>query len=146
MLAVMLALRGAVSRAAVSRILAMLALLAPFCALAYQDSSPSPVSRAECISEIDVKLKRVHNFLLQQHLAGVLLTRSIISRGSPQELANNMIVITSETGAASLLIMGDGHEYVVGNNSEMPRPASRTRIWLDWAMSLNQPGVRRKRG
>jgi Xaa-Pro dipeptidase len=84
-------------------------------------SSPSPVSHAELMSEIDVKLGRVHSFLLQRHLAGVLLTRvdnvSWITAG----LASNMIVMTDEIGASSLLIMQDGRKYVIANNSEMPR-------------------------
>ncbi len=83
--------------------------------------SASPVSRAELMSEIDVKLGRVHSFLLERHLAGVLLTRvdnvSWITAG----LASNMIVITDEIGASSLLIMQDGRKYVIANNSEMPR-------------------------
>jgi Xaa-Pro aminopeptidase len=83
--------------------------------------SHDPVSHAELLSEIAVKLQRVHNFLSEQHLDGILLTRvdnfSWITAG----IADNHIVITTENGAASLLLMRDGHRYVVANNSEMPR-------------------------
>ncbi len=88
---------------------------------AAQGSFPDPVSRAELLGEIQAKLQRVHAFLIQQHLAGVLLSRvdnfSWITAG----IADNHIVITSEIGAASLLIMRDGRQFVIANNSEMPR-------------------------
>jgi antitoxin VapB len=73
------------------------------------------------MAEIDTKLQRVHHFLAARHLTGVLLSRvdnfSWITAG----IGDNHIVITSEVGAASLLILQNGHRYVLANNSEMPR-------------------------
>ena len=66
-------------------------------------------------------MARVHDFLVQQNLAAVLLTGvnnfSWITAG----LADNHVVITSEIGAASLLITADGRKFVIASNSEMPR-------------------------
>lgn len=80
-----------------------------------------PVSQEELQLEINIKLQRVQQFLAQQGLAGVLITRvenvSWITGG----LADNHIVITSEVGAASLLIMRDGSRYVVGEEGELAR-------------------------
>ncbi len=81
----------------------------------------NPVTPAELKEEINIKLQRVHRFLMERHLAGVLLSRvdnfSWITGG----IADNHIVITSEIGAASLLVMQNGRKYVLANNSEMPR-------------------------
>ena len=81
----------------------------------------SPVTRAEQIGEIEEKMGRVHQFLESQNLGGVLITQirnfSWITAG----IADNHIVITSENGASSLLIMRDGKKYVIAANSEIPR-------------------------
>ena len=81
----------------------------------------NPVSHADSLSEISTKLARVHEFLVQRHLAGVLLTRVDNFSWLTAGLGSNMIVVTSETGAASLLILRDGRKFVLANNSEMPR-------------------------
>lgn len=85
--------------------------------------SSEPVTRQELLQEIDVKMKRVQDFLQAQHLGGVLLTRvnnfSWITAG----IAGNEIVITSDVGAASLLIMKDGRRYIIGENGEVFRHA-----------------------
>ncbi len=73
------------------------------------------------MSEIDIKLRRVHNFLVEQHLAGVLLNRVDKFSWVTAGIGDDHIVITSEIGTASLLIMQDERKYVVANNSEMPR-------------------------
>lgn len=79
-----------------------------------------PVSRAELLQEIDVKTERVQQFLREQNLAGVLLTRlnnfSWITAG----IGDSHIVITSEVGPASLLIMRNGKKYLIANNTEVP--------------------------
>jgi Xaa-Pro dipeptidase len=101
------------------------ALVAPYQvrALAFTESAlpPDPVTRQDLLGEIDIKMNRVQNFLRAQHLAGILLTRvnnfSWITAG----IADNEIVITSEVGAASLLIMSDGRKYVVGESGEVSR-------------------------
>jgi Xaa-Pro dipeptidase len=93
---------------------------------------PVPVTRQELLAEIDIKMNRVQNFLREQHLAGILLTRvnnfSWITAG----IANNEIVITSEVGAASLLIMNDGHKYVVGESGEVSRHAQEDLAGLNY--------------
>ena len=80
-----------------------------------------PVTRQELLGEIDIKMNRLQSFLKEQHLAGILLSRvnnfSWITAG----IADNEIVITSEIGAASLLIMNDGRKYIVGENGEVSR-------------------------
>ncbi len=99
----------------------VLALIWRVSSVAQDAAVQTPVERAELISEVDVKLQRVHRFLLEQHLAGVLVTRVDNFSWVTAGLADNHIVITSEIGAASLLIMQDGRKFVVANNSEMPR-------------------------
>ncbi len=83
--------------------------------------SQAPVNRAELLSEVQSKLLRVHDFLIQQQLAGVLLSRVDNFSWLTAGIADNHIVITSEVGAASLLILRDGRKFVLANNSEMPR-------------------------
>ncbi|NJO25564.1 MAG: M24 family metallopeptidase [Bacteroidia bacterium] len=77
------------------------------------------VSAGELTKEIDVKLKRVQQFLQRQSLKGILLTKvnnfSWITAG----IGDNHIVITSETGPASLLIMRDGKKYLIANTTEV---------------------------
>jgi len=101
------------------------AAFAPYKARAFAFTEPNlppdPVTRQELLGEIDVKMNRVQTFLRAQHLAGILLTRvnnfSWITAG----IADNEIVLTSEVGAASLLIMDDGRKYIVGENGEVSR-------------------------
>lgn len=83
--------------------------------------APAPVTKAELQSEIDVKLRRVHDFLAREHLAGILLTRVDNFSWVTAGIGDNHIIVTSEIGTSSLLIMRDGSKYVVTNNSEMPR-------------------------
>jgi Xaa-Pro aminopeptidase len=47
-------------------------------------------------------------------------------------IADNEIVITSEVGAASLLVMNDGHKYVVGENGEVSRHAQEDLAGLNY--------------
>lgn len=79
------------------------------------------VSREELLFEIDEKMNRVREFLAERALGGVLITGvnnfSWITAG----VADNHIVLTSETGAASLLLMQDGRKYLIANDSEAPR-------------------------
>lgn len=71
--------------------------------------------------EVDQKMQRLQHWLGQKGLDGVVITQvrnfSWITGG----LADNHIVITSEVGAASLVIMRDGRRYLVASNSEVPR-------------------------
>lgn len=80
-----------------------------------------PAGRAELTREIDEKMARVEQFLKARNLVGVLITQvrnfSWITAG----IADNHILITSELGAASLLVMRGGKKYVLASNSEMAR-------------------------
>ena len=80
-----------------------------------------PVTRQDELSEISIKMKRVQDFLRAQHLAGILLTRVNDFSWMTAGLASNDIVITSEVGAASLLIMNDGRKYVIAESGEVSR-------------------------
>jgi Xaa-Pro dipeptidase len=93
---------------------------------------PDPVTRQELLVEIDIKMNRVQNFLREQHLAGILLTRVNNFSWMTAGIADNEIVITSEVGAASLLVMNDGHKYVVGENGEVSRHAKEDLAGLDY--------------
>jgi Xaa-Pro dipeptidase len=93
---------------------------------------PDPVTRQELLAEIDIKMNRVQNFLREQHLAGILLTRVNNFSWMTAGIADNEIVITSEVGAASLLIMNDGHKYVVGENGEVSRHAQEDLAGLNY--------------
>lgn len=94
---------------------------------------PDAVTRQELLGEIEIKMGRVQNFLRAQHLAGILLTRvnnfSWITAG----IADNEIVITSEVGAASLLIMDDGRKYVIGESGEVSRHVDEDLAGLGYA-------------
>jgi Xaa-Pro dipeptidase len=93
---------------------------------------PDPVTRQELLAEIDIKMNRVQNFLREQHLAGILLTRVNNFSWMTAGIADNEIVITSEVGAASLLVMNDGHKYVVGENGEVSRHAQEDLAGLNY--------------
>jgi Xaa-Pro dipeptidase len=125
-----------------SRGILVWSLLAAAFVLSYQARSfafsepvlpPDPVTRQELLGEIDIKMGRVQNFLRAQHLAGILLTRvnnfSWITAG----IADNEIVITSEVGAASLLIMDDGRKYVIGESGEVFRHVNEDLAGLGYA-------------
>jgi antitoxin VapB len=84
-------------------------------------TQPVPVTPADMQREIGQKMGRVQRFLKQQSLGGVLLTKVNNFSWVTAGIADNHIVITSEVGAASLLIMNDGQKYVIASNSEMPR-------------------------
>ena len=93
---------------------------------------PEPVTRQELLAEIDIKMNRVQNFLSEQHVAGLLLTRVNNFSWMTAGIADNEIVITSEVGAASLLIMNDGHKYVVGESGEVSRHAHEDLAGLNY--------------
>ena len=82
---------------------------------------PEPVSRADCLREIEQKMPRVQRFLHEQHLAGVLLTAVNNFAWITAGLGNNQIVLTDQVGTSSLLIMDDGRRFVITSNSEMQR-------------------------
>ena len=80
-----------------------------------------PVTAEELSAEINTKMARVNAFLDQQGLAGILIARVDNFSWATAGLADNHIVITSEIGAASLLLMRDGHRYVIGERGELSR-------------------------
>lgn len=71
--------------------------------------------------EIDEKMARVERFLKDRNLAGVLITQVRNFSWVTAGIADNHILITSELGAASLLVMRGGKKYVLASNSEMAR-------------------------
>lgn len=99
------------------------AMLTPLPTRAAPPSRPlaGPVSRAELLDEIADKMHRVQEFLRRERLGGVLLTRVANVSWLTAGIADSHIVITSEIGAASLLITRDGGKYLVASNSEVPR-------------------------
>jgi Xaa-Pro dipeptidase len=84
-------------------------------------TSADPVTREQMLEEIQIKMGRVEKFLEHENLGGVVITQvrnfSWITAG----IADNHIVITSEVGAVSLVILRGGKKYVVATNSEIPR-------------------------
>jgi Xaa-Pro dipeptidase len=78
-------------------------------------------SRADLEKEHQEKLARVEKMLVEQKLGGVLVTQVRNFSWLTAGIADNHIVITSELGAASLLILRGGKRYVVASNSEIPR-------------------------
>ena len=89
--------------------------------LTNRSAAAEPVTRAEFEAEIRTKLARVQNFLREQKLAGVLLSQVSNFSWITAGLGDNHVVITTETGASSLLITADGRKFVLASNSEMPR-------------------------
>jgi len=84
-------------------------------------ATPAVVTRAESLQEIEEKLACIQKFLAAENLGGVLLTRVSNFSWITAGLADNHIVLTSELGAASLLIMRDGRKCLIASNSEVPR-------------------------
>ncbi|MBV9343154.1 MAG: M24 family metallopeptidase [Acidobacteria bacterium] len=82
---------------------------------------PDPVTRQELEGEISIKMTRVQDFLRARHLGGILLSRVNNFAWITAGIADNDIVITSEVGAASLLIMNDGRKYIIGESGEVSR-------------------------
>lgn len=80
-----------------------------------------PVTSQDLSDELSTKLLRVHQFLEQQNLGGILLSSVENVSWMTAGLADNHIVITSSEGSPSLLIMRDGSRYVIGETSEVSR-------------------------
>ena len=79
------------------------------------------VTRSESLREIEEKMERVQRFLKAQNLGGVLLTKVSNFSWATAGIGDNHIVITSEIGAASLLLMRGGRKYLVASNNETAR-------------------------
>jgi antitoxin VapB len=89
---------------------------------AFLDSTLSQVvARAELEEEIQEKLQRVHAFLAAQKLGGILLTQGRNIDWLTGGLADGHIVLASELGAVSLLVMDDGRRFVIGDHYEVAR-------------------------
>lgn len=78
------------------------------------------ISRAEQLSEIETKMIRVHQFLDEQNLSGIILTEVNNFAWITAGLGDNHILLGSETGVASLLILRNGRKYILANDIEMP--------------------------
>jgi len=78
------------------------------------------ITQAERVQEITEKVKRVVSFLKERGLGGLLLSTTAnfawITAGG-----DNHVVITSEEGACSILILPSGERYLISNNSEAGR-------------------------
>src|SRR5688572_12616114 len=83
-----------------------------------------PVSRGELLLEAREKVARVQRLAASRGLAGVLISQVRNFSWVTAGIADNHVVITSEMGAASLLVMADGRRYLVASNSEVPRLTS----------------------
>jgi len=93
---------------------------------------PGIVTSAELKQEIDIKLARVQEFLKQQNLGGVLLTRVNNYSWMTAGLGDNHIVITSEVGFVSLLILRDGRKFAIASHAEMPRVMAEDLAGMDY--------------
>ena len=78
------------------------------------------ITQTERVQEIEEKVKRVVGFLKERRLSGLLLSTTgnfaWITAGG-----DNHVVITSEEGACSILILPSGERYLISNNSEAGR-------------------------
>jgi Xaa-Pro aminopeptidase len=90
--------------------------------ITYTDSliNYNPCTRADLLQEIDEKMNRVMKFLDEQNLEGVVLTTNRNFSWITAGIGDNHIVITSELGPASLLIMKGEKKYLIGDNAEVP--------------------------
>ena len=87
----------------------------------WKNNSQQMLSDEEVKSEIDQKIKRVHLFLKNEHLDGILLTQVRNFYWITAGLGNNQIVLNKDNGAASLLIMKDGSRHLICSGSESGR-------------------------
>jgi antitoxin VapB len=79
------------------------------------------VTRSDLESEIQAKLERVHHFLEEHKLRGVLLTQGCNIDWITGGLADSHVVLANGLGAVSLFITDDGGRYVLGDRSEVAR-------------------------
>ena len=87
----------------------------------WKDNPSQLLSSEEIKNEINIKMKRVKDFLEEEGLAGILLTQVRNFYWITAGAATNQIVLNNDIGAASLLIMKDGKKYVVCSGSEAGR-------------------------
>ena len=99
-----------------------------------QLSTNEIISRRELIEEIAEKMSHVQEFLSTQNISGVLLTEVRNFAWMTAGLARNRIVITSERGAASILIMRGGEKYLIASNSEAARLMNEDLRGLDFKL------------
>ncbi len=87
----------------------------------WKDNPAQLLSSEEVRHEINIKIKRVKDFLNEEGLFGMLLTQVRNFNWITAGAANNQIVLNKDIGAASLLIMNDGKNYVICSGSEAGR-------------------------
>lgn len=80
-------------------------------------AQPLP-DRPALLQEISEKMGRVQRFLTERKLDGLLLSRVNNVAWITAGLGDSHILLTSETGPASLLILRDGRRFVVGPKTE----------------------------
>lgn len=87
----------------------------------WADNPKQLLSTEEIKAEIALKTDRLNTFLNAQGLQGMLLTQVRNVYWVTAGLANNQIVLNSEVGAASLLILRNGKKYLICKGSEADR-------------------------
>ena len=95
-------------------------LFAQVKASSYTPQESLSITQAERVQEIEEKVKRVVAFLKQKGFGGLLLSTTAnfawITAGG-----DNHVIITSEEGVCSILILPSGERYLVSSNSEAGR-------------------------
>ncbi len=77
------------------------------------------VSKAELNDEIKEKRQQVQQFLSNEKLEGILLSKNNNFSWITAGIGDNHILITSAIGDASVLIMKGGKKYLLANNTEV---------------------------
>lgn len=86
----------------------------------FDDFKDAGVSAEEINEELRLKMEKVQRFLKAYKLAGILLTRTDNFAWVTAGIGDNHIVITSEVGFASILILNDGQKFLISSNTEVP--------------------------
>ncbi len=94
------------------------------------------LSQDEIRSEIAIKTARVNTFLDTQGLQGILLTQVRNVYWMTAGIANNQIVLNTDIGAASLLILRNGKKYLICKGSEAGRLMDESLGVLGYELAL----------
>jgi Xaa-Pro aminopeptidase len=78
------------------------------------------VSRQDLLDEINQKMDRVQQYLKNKNLDGILLTRLNNFAWITAGLGDSHILLSSENGAGSLLILKNGKKYLIAAQTEIP--------------------------
>lgn len=92
-----------------------------FLLLAFQSPAQTAVvSREDLLNEINQKMARVQQYLQEKSLDGILLTKVANFAWITAGLGDNHVLLSSETGVGSLLILKGGKKYIIATKTEMP--------------------------